>query len=269
MAGVLALLLALLANDSSGAGALGGWVARLMAPLLWSVRWVALLAVRPDYRRAALAPTLNALMVMTVLAGPAAVARAADWAPVAWLLADGPALMFLLVAGFAALLDVDLRVSSQRELLITALLLMLAFGVGATALIVSVQFGSPIYRSSSPRRPTSARWRWLLFPHLFDLRDSRLIWSWALLWLAALIQTTAYVADIARARLFFDVLAAGQAATWLVYLATLRRSRLTRSIGRMRPASARNNGSRAHFSSATPAATGCCAPSMAHVVNRA
>ena len=61
---------------------------------------------------------------------------------------------------FAALLDVDLRVSSQRELLITALLLMLAFGVGATALIVSVQFAHQLYRSSSPRRPTSARWRW-------------------------------------------------------------------------------------------------------------
>ena len=51
------VLLALLANDSSGAGALGSWVARLMAPLLWSVTVGALLAVRPDYRRAALAPT--------------------------------------------------------------------------------------------------------------------------------------------------------------------------------------------------------------------
>ena len=49
LAGVLALLLALLANDSSGAGAPGGWVARLMPPLLWSVTLGALLAVRPDY----------------------------------------------------------------------------------------------------------------------------------------------------------------------------------------------------------------------------
>jgi putative peptide zinc metalloprotease protein len=224
VAGGLALLLALLANDSSSASTLGGWVARLMAPLLWSVALGALLAVRPDYKRAALAPTLNALIVMTVLAGLAAVARAADWAPIAWLLADGPALMFLLVAGFAALLDVDLRVSSPRELLITALLLMLAFGVGATALIVSVQFGSPLLQISiAAPAYFGALALALLVPHLFDLRDSRLIWSWALMWLAALIQTAAYIADISGRASFFDILAAGLwAATWLVHLATLR-----------------------------------------------
>ena len=65
----------------------------------------ALLAVRPDYRRAAVAPTLNALVVMTILAGLAAVARAVGLADSAWILADGLALMFLLVAGFAALLE--------------------------------------------------------------------------------------------------------------------------------------------------------------------
>jgi hypothetical protein len=116
----------------------------LMPPLLWSVSLGALLGVRPDYRGAAVAPTLNALVVTTGLAGLAAVVRAAGLPPAAWILADGLALMFLLVAGFAALLDVDLRVSTQRELLITALLLMLAFGVGATALLVSVRLGSPV-----------------------------------------------------------------------------------------------------------------------------
>jgi putative peptide zinc metalloprotease protein len=224
VAGVLALLLALLASQTSAAGAPASWVAMLMPPLLWIIALGALLAVRPDYRRAAVAPTLNALVVMTGLAGLAAVARAADLPPATWIVADGLALMFLLVAGFAALLDVDLRASTQRELLITALLLMLAFGVGATALIVSVQLGSPVMQITvAAPAYFGALALALLFPHLFDLRDSRLIWSWALMWLATLIQTAAYVADISGRATIFDVLAAGLwAASWLVHLATLR-----------------------------------------------
>ncbi len=224
VAGGLALLLALLASRTNAAGTPDSWVAMLLPPLLWSVTLGALLAVRPDYQRAAVAPTLNALLVMTGLAGLAAVARAAGLQPVAWILADGLALMFLLVAGFAALLDVDLRVSTQRELLITALLLMLAFGVGATALLASVQPGSSIMQIAiAAPAYFGALALALLFPHLFDLRDSRLIWSWALMWLAALIQTAAYVADISGRATIFDLLAAGLwAATWLVHLATLR-----------------------------------------------
>jgi len=140
------------------------------------------------------------------------------------MLADGLALMFLLVAGFAALLDVDLRLSTPRELLITALLLMLAFGVGATALLVSVQLGSPLVQIAiAAPAYFGALALALLFPHLFDLRDSRLIWSWALMWLAALIQTSAYVANISGRATIFDLLAPGLwAANWLVHLATLR-----------------------------------------------
>lgn len=224
IAGGLALLLALLARQISASGTLGGWVAVLLPALLWSVALGALLAVRPDYRRAAVAPTLNALVLMTGLAGLAAVARAANFLPAAWILADGLALMFLLVAGFAALLDVDLRVSTPRELLITALLLMLAFGVGATALLVSIQPGTPFMQIAiAAPAYFGALALALLFPHLFDLRDSRLIWSWALMWLATLMQTAAYVADISGRATIFDMLAAGLwAASWLVHLATLR-----------------------------------------------
>jgi putative peptide zinc metalloprotease protein len=170
------------------------------------------------------APTLNALVVTTSLAGLAAVARAVGLADTAWMLADGLALMFLLVAGFAALLDVDLRVSTPRELLITALLLMLAFGVGATALLAAEPLGSPIARiAAAAPAYFGALALALLFPHLFDLRDSRLVWSWALMWLAALFQTAAYVADIGGRARIFDLLAAGLwAASWLVHLATLR-----------------------------------------------
>jgi putative peptide zinc metalloprotease protein len=215
------LLLAALAGRAS---APGGWAATLLPPLLWVVALVALLAVRPDYRRAAVAPTLNALVVMTILAGLAAVARAVGLADAAWILADGLALMFLLVAGFAALLDVDLRVSTPRELLITALLLMLAFGVGATALLAAAPLGSPIAQiAAAAPAYFGALALALLFPHLFDLRDSRLIWSWALMWLAALFQTAAYVADISGRARIFDLLAAGLwVASWLVHLATLR-----------------------------------------------
>jgi hypothetical protein len=103
-------------------------------------------------------------------------------------------------------------------------MLMLAFGVGATALLVSVQLGSPVLQImiAAPAY-FGALALALLFPHLFDLRDSRLIWSWALMWLAALIQTSAYVADISGRATIFDLLAPGLwAATWLVHLATLR-----------------------------------------------
>src|SRR5262249_17548869 len=187
------------------------------------VALVALLAVRPDYRRAAVAPTLNALLVMSGLATLAAIVRASGLSDTAWMLADGLALMFLLVAGFAALLDVDLRVSTPRELLITALLLMLAFGVGATGVRAAGPRSSPIYQilAAAPAY-FGALALALLFPHLFDLRDSRLVWSWALMWLAALFQTTAYVADISARVRIFDLLAAGLwAASWLVHLATL------------------------------------------------
>jgi putative peptide zinc metalloprotease protein len=224
VAGGLALLLALLASPSSSVPGTPSWVAMLLTPLLWIVALGALLAVRPDYRRAAVAPTLSALVVTTGLAGLAAVARTIDVLPAAWILADGLALMFLLVAGFAALLDVDMRVSTSRELLITALLLMLAFGVGATALLVSIQPGTPFMKIAiAAPAYFGALALALLFPHLFDLRDSRLIWSWALMWLATLMQTAAYVADISGHVTLFDVLAAGLwAASWLVHLATLR-----------------------------------------------
>jgi putative peptide zinc metalloprotease protein len=221
---IAVLLLAVLANRAAVGGASYSWAVAILPPLLWIVALGALLAVRPDYRRAAVAPTLNALVAATSLAGLAAVARAVGLPDMAWMLADGLALMFLLVAGFAALLDVDLRVSTPRELLITALLLMLAFGVGATALLVSAPLGSPVNQivAAAPAY-FGALALALLFPHLFDLRDSRLIWSWALLWLAALFQTAAYVADISGRARIFDLLAAGLwAASWLVHLATLR-----------------------------------------------
>ena len=66
----------------------------------------ALLAVLPDYRRAAIASTMQALLLMTALAALAAVAHATAQPGPAWAIINGAAFVFLLVAGFAALLDV-------------------------------------------------------------------------------------------------------------------------------------------------------------------
>src|SRR5205085_9869055 len=91
-------------------------LALALAPLLWALALGALLAVRPDYRGAAIAPTLNALLLTTALAGLAALARTLLPQTPAWVVADGPAFVFLLVAGFAALLDVDLHLAPAIEL---------------------------------------------------------------------------------------------------------------------------------------------------------
>jgi putative peptide zinc metalloprotease protein len=229
-AGAVALGLAGLAWRAEGAQLASGtpssnrWVVVLLPPLLWTVALAALVAVQPDYRRAAVAPTVQALLVMTGLAALAAVARATGSLPGIWMLIDGLAFMFLLVAGFAALLDVDLRLSAPRELIITALLLMLAFVVGAAALLRAPPIGAGLVQiATAAPAYFGALALALLLPHLFDLHDSRLIWSWVLMWCAALVQTAAYIADLTRIASALDVLAAGLwAGTWLVHLATLR-----------------------------------------------
>jgi putative peptide zinc metalloprotease protein len=227
---VVAVGLAWLAARWAGAAeAPYRWAGELAAPALGAVALGGLLAVWPDYRRAAVAPTLSALALMTGLAALAAVARAvgavpaAGLSPGAWLAADGIACVFLLVAGLAALLDVDLRQARPRELALTALLLMAAFAAGGWAQTIApaaapaarIAIAAPAYFGALALA--------LLLPHLFDLHDSRLLWSWLLMWLAIAAQTAAYVADLAGRALFLDALAPGLwAASWLVHLATLR-----------------------------------------------
>jgi hypothetical protein len=170
---------------------------------------------------------MQALLLMTALAALAAVAHATAQPGPAWAIINGAAFVFLLVAGFAALLDVDLRLSAPRELVGTALLLMLAFVVGAAALLLAplqasllgqIAVATPAYFGALALA--------LLLPRLFDLYDSRLVWPWVL---------------------------------WR----HCARSRPTRSPGRTSRASASTSGSRARFSSAMPAATSCCARCMA------
>jgi putative peptide zinc metalloprotease protein len=223
---IVAVVAALLLVWVSVAGSAAPYAAWL-PPLLWGAALGALAAVRPDYRGAAVASTIGALLVTTALAALAAFGRALLPGAPAWIVADGLAFVFLLVAGFAALLDVDLRLAPPRELLGTALLLMLAFGVGGVALFMSLQAwpeaqivvhiatGAPAYFGALALA--------LLLPHLFGLHDSRLLWSWGLFWLAALAETAAYIANLRGPAIAIDTLAAALwAAAWMVHLATLR-----------------------------------------------
>ncbi|MBC8162644.1 MAG: cyclic nucleotide-binding protein, partial [Roseiflexaceae bacterium] len=225
----VALLLAL--GFGGGAGPLLG---QLLPLLLWGVATAALLYVLPDYRNAAIAPTMDALVPATVLAGLASLVRV--WLPTSWLwqLADGGALLFLLIAAFNAQLDVNVRQIPPRIQLMTAILLTLSFGFGG--LVLANQLGSQLPLSAAAFS-TATPWAILiaapaffgalalalLLPYLHSLSDSRLVWSWALLWGAALAQTMAYVADLRTPSLGLDVLSAGLwAAAWITHLATLR-----------------------------------------------
>lgn len=226
LAGGMALLLAWLAWRAAELGAtrpLYAWAGAGAPVLLWALALGALLTVLPNYRRAAISTSLRALVVTLALALAAALLRGLGLAAGAGLAADGLACLFLLIAGFAALLDVDLRLSAPRELVITALLLMLAFGAGAATLLSAPEGGLLLVVARAAPAYFGALALALLLPHLFDLADSRLVWSWALAWCATLLQTAAYIADVSGRAAALNALAAGLwAAAWLVHLATLR-----------------------------------------------
>lgn len=211
----------------------GALVWPFAAALLWMFGLAALLLLQPDYRGAAVAPAMLALTATTVLAALAGVLRALPWSGQAWIVADGAGFVFLLLAGFAALLDVDLRFARPRELLATAALLMLAFAVGGAALFGALDaapgIGPAVALVKAAPAYFGALALALLLPHLFGLQDSRLFWAWGLLWLAALARTAAYVAGVRDPSgthiglPLLDVLSAALwAAAWLVHLATLR-----------------------------------------------
>jgi putative peptide zinc metalloprotease protein len=202
---------------------LGLW----LPPMLWLVALGALLAVRPDYHGAAVAPTINALLLTTALSMLASFGRAILPSLAIWTAIDGAAFVFLLIGGFAVLLDVDLHQAPPRELLGTALILMLAFVVGGLGISLAAQrwpnslplllilAGAPAYFGTAALA--------LLLPHLSGLNDSRLLWSWGLFWLAVAAETANYIANILGPAAPIGTLAAALwAGAWLVHLATLR-----------------------------------------------
>lgn len=206
----------------------GSWVAAWLPLPLWAAAFSMVLALRPDYRGAAIAPALDALLATTALAGLAALAPALQldtpaWR-VIWAVGDGVALLALLLAGLAALLDVNLRLAPLRELALTALLLVLACAAGGFATLVALpSMGLPgaIAAGAPASFGVMAAALWL--PYFFALHDSRLAWAWALLWIGMLTATAAYIVGLVAPRAWLDLLAASLwAGSWSIHLALVR-----------------------------------------------
>lgn len=196
-----------------------------VAPLLWALALSAQLALQADYRGAAIAPSLSGLLLATVCATLAIVLRALG-TPL-WIIPEALAFVLLLLAGFGALLDVELRFVPAAELLSTAILLILAFAAGGLALVLAEQSWPTASRAfhivASAPAYFGALALALMLPRLFDLRDSRLIWSWVLLWAGVLAETISYLVNLIQPIPALDVLVAGLwVAAWLTHLATLR-----------------------------------------------
>ena len=215
-------------------GGSGPLVGQLLPLVLWGVAAAALFALRPDYRNATIAPAITMLVAATVLAGVASLLRIALPASWWWQAADGVALLFLLIAAFTAQLDVNLRQTPPRIQLTTALMLIASFVIGGWVLAEqlgrTLPFSPTTLLAATPRAVLVSAPAFfgtlalaLLLPYLYSLSDSRLVWSWGLLWAAALAQTMAYVVDLRGPSLGLDILSAGLwAAAGITHLATLR-----------------------------------------------
>jgi putative peptide zinc metalloprotease protein len=226
---LLALALAGLPLRFPGAPALG-----LLPPLLWLVALVAQLALRADYRGAAVARALDCFLAVTVIEGVALLGFALlpAWGEI-WSACENVGFALLLLAGFIALLDADLRQSTAAELAGSALLMVLAFLAAGLSigLLQADRPGLPFLRHVLAAAPvySSAVALALLLPLVAGLRDSRLIWSWLLLWLGIAAQTGAYLLELldswqgAPATAALAVLASGLwAAAWCSHAVALR-----------------------------------------------
>jgi putative peptide zinc metalloprotease protein len=206
----------------------------LLAPLLWLVALAAQVALREDYRRAAVARALDCFLAVTMIEGVALLgfALAPALGP-AWSALENVGFLLLLFAGLVALLDTDLRQSSAAELAGSALLMVLAFlAAGLTiGLLQADGPGRPFVGYVLAAAPvyTSAIALALLLPQVAGLRDSRLLWSWLLLWVGIAVQTAAYVLELlaawrgSPAALALGTLASGLwAAAWCSHYVALR-----------------------------------------------
>jgi putative peptide zinc metalloprotease protein len=208
--------------------------AALIGPLLWLVALAAQVALREDYRRAAVARALDCFLAVTVIEGVALIGFVvAPGLNDAWSALENVGFALLLFAGFVTLLDLDLRQSPTVELAGSALLMALAF-VAAGLTIGLVQADAPsrsflYYVVAATPVYTSAVALALLLPQVAGLRDSRLLWSWLLLWAGIAVQTVAYVLGLLRdwqgepVALSLAVLASGLwAAAWCSHYVALR-----------------------------------------------
>lgn len=205
-----------------------------LAPLLWLAALAAQLGLRADYRRAAAARAFDCFLAVTVIEGIAILGVAV--APAfndLWAGLENVGFALLLFAGFVTLLDIDLRQSTAPELAGSALLMALAFLAGALTigLLQADAPGRPFFVHVLAAAPvyTSLVALALLLPQVAGMRDSRLLWSWLLLWLGIAAQTAAYVLRIldatagTPATAAVAVLASGLwAAAWCSHFVALR-----------------------------------------------
>jgi putative peptide zinc metalloprotease protein len=232
VAGALALFAAALAALPLRFGRTGETAA--IAPLLWLVALAAQLALHNDYRRAAVARALDCFLAVSVIEGVALVGFFAlpQLSPL-WSALENLGFALLLFAGFVTLLDHDLRQAPAAELAGSALLMALAFLAGgmtigllqaaqpAAPFVVHVLNAAPVYASAVALA--------LLLPQVAGMHDSRLLWSWLLLWLGIALQTAGYVLELLPAwrgtppAMAVAVLASGLwAAAWCSHAVALR-----------------------------------------------
>lgn len=206
----------------------------LIAPLLWLVALAAQLSLHTDYRGAAVARALDSFLVVSVLelcslAGYLLLPGQGQL----WAILGIVGFSLLMFAGFVALLDVDLRQSRPSVLAISALLQALAFTAGGLAIgvIQATQPGAPFVWAVISATPiyAGATALAMLLPLLVGMRDSRLIWSWGLLWLGVAAQMVSYLLERlpdwrnSPPALAMLVLAAGMwAAAWCSHYVALR-----------------------------------------------
>lgn len=206
----------------------------LLAPLLWLVALGAQLALHADYRGAAVAPALDAFLAVTVLelAAQVGLLLLPDQL-LLWTAIENLGFALLLFAGLVALLDVDLRQSPTGELAASAVLLAAAFLAGGLA-IGAIQAARPgltplaLVLLAAPVYCTVVALAMLL-PLVGSLHDSRLLWSWLLLWVGIAAQAGAYMLELLAGAgptplaLAAVVLAAGLwAAAWCAHVVALR-----------------------------------------------
>ncbi|WP_129670764.1 cyclic nucleotide-binding domain-containing protein [Candidatus Chloroploca sp. Khr17] len=208
----------------------------LLTPMLWSLAVAAQLALHADYRGATITHALDAFLIVSLIELVAQLGL--FFAPTQvlfWTALQHIGFLLLLFAGFVALLDIDLHQTPTSELALSAVLLIVAFLAGGLAIqgiqeaqparsfVQLVILAAPIYTSIVAMA--------LLLPLLTALRDSRLLWSWGLLWVGIGMQAWAYLLELRAAGQLQAsdravlVLAAGLwAAAWWSHVATLRQS---------------------------------------------
>ena len=200
----------------------------LVVPLLWSTGLAALILVRPDYAGAGLARAMSGLILISVLLIAASLGLVLlPLGALLWVGLEVVAFVILMLSSFDTLLDTDLRMANQAELVLTVLLMIAAFWWGGLGILrVGTATGAifaaaPVYLGAMALA--------LQLPHLLGQRDSRLGWSWLLLWGAIAVHTGTYAFELEIAlrstalAQALELLASGLwAAAWAIHYVTLR-----------------------------------------------